>query len=629
MGLISAAVAQNRTGSLKGRTVDENGEPLPGVLVITSSPALIGTKSFISGSQGNYRFPSLAPGTYTLIWELAGFKKATLDGIIISVGRATTMNVTLELSAIEEEVTVTAIAPVLDMTHTKVATTFTRDLIENIPMPRSMEGMAHAAPGVLGSDSNGMGWEVSSHGSEMAQTIYAFDGLNTSDPSTMAPLTSVTGIDAWEEVEIVTGAHPADIGSSGGPYINVITKSGGNKLHGRLAAYLVTAAMVDSNFTQDQLDTFGLGSPSGAKYNHDLNFVLGGPVIKDKLWFFTSGRATRMARASAGFPLDMKQKREKIYGKLTFQATENIKLTGSWNYVYTRLGPYGGSKYRPLEATLQLHEPQLIYNALLNWTLSQNAYAQVSFLRVFNTPWQGQQDEATHQNRDHLTGMTTGGWETTSERHRGKWLFSPSVTFFLDNTLGGDHEVKIGGEYEFDPIRSDNFMNEPISTNTWDGSPYEFDNVGRFRAWGFPVEAGEAGRSKQSIRTYSAYIQDNWTIKNRVTVALGLRYQDSHGYLPAQTSAQIDEWLFLDPVFFATKDYPEYKNIMNFKTLSPRIGLTYDITGDGKTVAKASFSRYMDNMRGAWFSNANANGYNYQDYEWIDDNMLRGVIFYE
>ena len=397
---------------------------------------------------------------------------------------------------------------------------------------------------------------------------------------------------------------------------------------GTATVYLADESLTDTNFTDDQLNTLDLLGPQKDKYVRDLSLSVGGPIIKNKLWFFTSGRSYNWARAQSGFPKDVTHDEKFVFGKLTWQATKNIKLMAFMNYVKIHRPyylPYGSWKFKTEEALTQWDEPGYVYNAQFNWILSQNAFLDFRFMRVDRQFGEMQRPDATHTNIDNGTGITSGAWTQTAVRHRGRYQYTPSMSFFLDNVLGGNHEVKIGGEYDYAPITVDRYCKEPIITSTWFGSPYtQGGNVGSFTAIPYTDVEGD-GDSKQLIIKTSAYIHDNMTIADRVTLNIGVRYTSGHGHLPAQYGEECDYWMWLDPVWFARTEFPEYRDVLVFNTLSPRFGVVFDVFGDGKTVARASASRYYDTARGVWYTWASPNGFSRAWYRWIDDNW-NGLI---
>jgi len=195
----------------------------------------------------------------------------------------------------------------------------------------------------------------------------------------------------------------------------------------------------------------------------------------------------------------------------------------------------------------------------------------------------------------------------------------PSLTLFLDGFLGGNHELKIGGEYELGYTHIDNWSEEPIRTWSWNGSPYYFGgNRGQFVAYGYAPERGPNEKIFDMYK-YALYVQENWTIQDRLTLNLGLRYWHASGSLPEQKYPEASYWLWLDPVFFAEMELPAIDELIGFEGLAPRLGLSFDIFGNGKTIAKASYSRYYDYMLNVFHAAYRVINYGY--YSWIDRNL--------
>jgi len=617
--LISPGLAQRQTGSLEGKVSDPENSPLPGVTVTISSPSLLGTREFVTTDTGHFRFVALSPGTYAVKCELSGFKILIREDLIVSVGKTATVELTLEPSTIEEEITVTATAPVVDVKSSKVAVTYTKELLTNIPMNRSLTSIINTAPGAVpdGSYSPNL---TSVHGSPISQNQYALDGLNTTDPLIAFPI-AMPDISTVDEMEMEIGAHPAEVGGASGAFINVVTRSGGNEFHGEGTLYYFNESLVDSNFSQEQLDSLGVGSPSFPKNSQDFSLSLGGPILKDKLWFFSNGRYTGTASAVLGFPLDVTNKAYYGMGKLTYQLTKNIKLMGYYNYRKALGERIGASQWFSPEATRKTDGSLKNINTQVSWILGPNAFLDIRSMWVNIKDYLLHYPEATHQNIDDGTGMTTGAWRWEEYGGRRRWSSQASFTLFVDDFIGGDHEVKLGGEIEKTRFYNSNWAKEPIITHTLFGSPYAYgDNVGYFEAWGFPPTEEDAvdAEAQNDATGYHFYIQDAWTIKDRLTLNLGLRYDQGQGSFPAQYVAEVPYWLWLDPVWFGRMDIPKQDNVLTFKMLAPRVGLVYDIFGNGKTIAKASYSVYSDAFLITSFTWANPNGYNMSVYVWAD-----------
>ena len=618
--LISPALAQRQTGSLEGKVVDIEKIPLPGVMITLSSPALLGTQEFISSDTGDFRFIALSPGVYSIRCELDGFKIVVREGLAINVGKTTIIEVIMESSDIKEEVTVTAAAPVVDVKSSKLAVSFTKEQFQHLPTGRSVYSLINSAPGAVQDYSYTAAYQ-SVHGSPVSQNFYSLDGLNMTGPVVGDNL-SRPDMSAIEEMEMEAGAHLAEVPTSGA-YINIVTRSGGNEFHGEGTVYYFNESLVDRNFSQEQLDSLGIGGPTFDKDQQDFSGSIGGPIFKDKLWFFLNGRYGSGTYVVSGFPEDVWYKSGNGMGKLTYQLHEKIKIMGNYNF-YNAHNPYTfAGRWRAPEACIDLTENIQSLNTQLNLVVSPNSFLDIRGMFIWALNSNLQRPEATVWNYDRGTGMTTGAYYFSQRLSRKRMSFATSYTHFIDSFLAGSHELKFGLELERARYNNWIWAKEPLLTTSWNGSPYYFGgNIGYFAAYGIPSleSEGKDAAVKNLISGYHLYIQDQWTIKERLTLNLGLRFDSHTGSFDAQYSAEVPYWHWIDPDFFARKDYAEVKNVVGFQMLSPRFGLVYDIFGNGKTIAKASYSRYMDSLLISGFQRANPNILSEKDYIWYDLN---------
>ncbi len=622
LSMISGALAQRQTGSLAGKIVDKsNNETLPGVAVTVSSPALMGTKDFVSTQTGSFRSPSLPPGIYAITCVMPGFKKLTQEGLIISVGKTTTITIGMEQSTIEEEVTIIATSPVVDIKSSKIAVTYTKELLQSLPMNRSMYSIINSIPGAI-TDTFSSSYS-SVHGSVATGNMYALDGLNITNPEVGSSMTTID-FNMIEEIEIELGAHPADVGSVSGAYVNIVSRSGGNTLHGDATAVYFTKSFVDSNFSREQLDALKVAAAGSDKELRDFSLGVGGRIIKDKLWFFAAGRYYSYAASVINFPKDYTSTAEYGMGKLTYQMTKNIKWMGYYNYRHSNapyfLNPYMDARTVTVESTAIEDFTVNNLNVQMNWILSPNAFLDLRGMWIDSNGDYLNQPGATHQNTDRGTGVRTGAWRYPEYYHRARLIASGALTLFADNLLGGSHELKIGGEYEKNKSYRNAWMPEPIHTYSWGDSPYYYGNyIGVFVAWGFAKDRSDGG-FKFEGSNLNFYAHDQWSfLKDRITLNLGLRFDSSRLWLPAQDSPEVPEWLWLDPVFFGRTDYAEVKDLIVLNDFSPRLGLVIDLFGNGKTAAKVSYSRYRDYLS-FMMGRVNPNDYSAQQYAWFDLN---------
>ena len=637
-GLFSVAFSQQQTGSVKGTITDNEGNPLPGVTVTVSSPALMRIQTFTTTETGAFRFPALPPGTYTLRAELPGHKTIDRGNIVVRVGMTITLDLTMEMTAVEEEVTVTAASPTVDVQSTKLTVTMDRELLKNIPMARDLYDIVNSAPGAV---SEGVTYRRTSsiHGSTVRGNTYAFDGVNMNDPVVMYPLTNIN-FDVMDEVEMITAGHTASVGYTDGAYINIVTKSGGNKFSGGAVVYYTNDGFAQHLWTDEQVGAMGVSKPSVEKKWFDGSLTLGGPVLKDKIWFFANGRyitnelRTNFIPFTDVFghyhgPYDWTHEEKMGFGKLTAQLSSKLKLMAMFNYVdiyrpmYEQPGPYVAF----MATRIWDHEKGTTLNGVLNYVLNQNTFIdlRVGYVsRLFPLPMQ---KEA--QDLPWVQDYSSNYFYITSARFneiylRKRFQTGAYLTSFKDNFLGSNHEFKAGAEIEtaygdWDWWRKDNMI---WDIDTRNPNNYYYSDRGRLRFYICGPDKGSTKIIDQAMRI-GGYIQDSATFANRLTLNVGLRFDYSTGWKPAVSktaggnpiSVFIGETI-VSPYIAATypdnfpnglnpwgdATSPEWKDIISWNSFSPRFGLTYDVFGNGKTAFKFSFNRYTEYLMLQYFS---------------------------
>ena len=645
IGLATATLAQQQTGSIRGTITDTEGNVLPGVTVTASSKVLMGIQTYVTTDTGTFRFPALPPGTYTISAEMPGFKTVKRENIIVRVGMVVTVDITMEMTTLEEEVTVTAASPVVDVEQSKVTVVMDKDLLRNIPMARDLYDIVNSAPGAI---SEGMTYRRTSsiHGATVRDNTYAFDGVNMNDPVVMYPLTNIN-FDVMDEVEMVTAGHPASVGYTSGAYINVVTRSGGNNFSGGAVLYYTNDSLAQHLWTDEQAQALGVSKPGVDKSWIDGSFTLGGPIMTDRIWFFSNARYIKQEQ-STNFkeftdilgvhhgPYDWSHKEIMGFIKLTSQVTSNIKFMGMFNYVdrYRPMYEEPGA-YTVFQATrIWDHEKDYTGTGVINYILNQNTFFDIRagyVHRWFPIPLQEEARGLPWINdyAEPWGGITTARFNETYLRKR--FQTGAYFTRFQDNFLGGNHEFKGGVEFEdaygdWDWWRKDNLI------WYWYNGPYYYgttthngvSGVGKGRIY-FYICGSDKGSTKiiDKARRIGAYIQDSATFADRLTVNIGLRFDRSWGWKPAVTKAAggnpMSVWIgenYIRPFTAALypdrypdginpyeeMTAPEWKDIMIWNAFSPRIGLTYDLFGNGKTALKASYSRYSQYMMLQYFS---------------------------
>jgi hypothetical protein len=615
--LSAPALAQTRTGSIFGSVRDATGQVLPGVSVTLSGPTLVTDQvTSTSTETGSYRFLALPPGTYTLRFELSGFKTHVNEGVVVEVGGNTGINVQLELSSVEEVVTVVGESPMVDTKSTVIGANFDEALLEEVPSARDVWSLLeHQAPGVttnrldVGGSETGLQALFSARGTSWQQNSYYLNGVNVTCPDALGASGYYYDYDSFEEVQVETGSHPASVNAAG-VYLNMVTKTGGSEYAGGSSFFYQSNGTQGENL-DDELRSRGATS-AAFDYLSDFNVQFGGPIVTDKSTFFGSFRDERVHRFVPGFPTgcdpnnpdtcitedtDMWQ----FLVKNTTQINDKNRIGAEWHHMSYYKPWRGAAANRTPVATWVEDDTFDIVQAEWTSTLSQNALLDVRFshLAVFFPTFQ-QPDAVLQSAFDAGLNQFFNARDFNTERHRKRFAYKADMTYFKEAWGGGNHEFGFGFEYDHSPIFNENTAIDDVDLRFRNGAP---DQV---------LLRNTPFNNKYGIDQLGFYVDDIITIGSRATIKLGLRYDAYDGYLPAQTSPA-GTWV-------PARDFAEVNGLLDVGSFAPRFGVTYRLLEEKSVTLKASYGRYYNQFTTGFPNYANQNGSLADTWTWTDRN---------
>ena len=618
------------TGTIQGRVTDAQGAVLPGVTVTATSPALIGQQTTVSSEAGSYRFPAVPPGTYTVTYELAGFNTLRREGISITLGFTANLNVELTLATLQETVTVTGASPVIDTTSTRVQQNFKLEQLQSIPNGRDMWALLAVTPAVqmtridVGGNRAGTQTGYNAYGFT-GQVRVLIEGINTTEGTGGAGF--YFDYASLEEAFLGTSGQGAEMPNPG-VQSQFIAKSGGNMFNGEYYLDWYNNALQGSNLPDNYTTPVaqgGYGIREGAneidRY-YDTAIQAGGPIKKDKVWWFGTYRKQFNAVAQPQFRFDQTFDTElwNAVGKGTYQVNQKNKLIGYYQWGQklqaTRL-PYAAYFYNDAGSTNKQDSGSWVYKGEWNGTITDKLYVEARYGEFgYYFPLTANTDEQYFWRDTGLNEVTGGQQRWQLDRTRKQT--TGAATYFLD-TSKGSHTFKVGGEY--------------LNEIGWEGYEQQFggdidhqyaNGVSSTVVFTLPTatEVGKLGlgrdgalTAQSALSVFGAFINDTWAV-GRLTVNAGLRYDRYSGSLPEQNqlAASVGP-TSVQALTFAQQD------LYTWNQFAPRIGATFDLSGDGKTVIKANYGLFWHNPGVGVGSDANPNTTaKSETYVWNDIN---------
>jgi hypothetical protein len=576
--ITASAFAQATSSSLTG-TVSTGGNPLPGATVTVTSPALQGSRTTVTGANGDYYIPALPPGTYDVRFELEGMTTVTHKAVL-RLAETSRVDSELRVSAVAEAITVTATTPSVLETP-QVSTNIDAKLVEALPIGRRIQDRILLAPGVTSAGTNG---QAVINGAQSFDNLYLVNGVVINENVRGQPQGAVIE-DAIQETTLLTAGVSAEFGRFTGGVISTITKSGGNEFSGSFRDNVTNDKWVSKTPIEkaDHID----------KINNIYEATLGGRILRDRLWFFGAARKENSSSSDqtvapagvAPIPFATTRDQKRYEGKLTGMVTSKHTLVGSYLKVTdvqgnTRFGNIVDvASLRSVENPIKL--TSFHYNGVLtNSLLIEALYSKKDFSIIGGGASARDEINGTLL-RDRATGWR--GWSPTfcgvcepKQRNNKDW--SAKANYFLSTKLTGSHNVAAGYD-EFHELRNEN--------NYQSGSDYRFfgdfilangqlfihadpkNDPGSANAhsrWEWDPLLGLSQTS--DFATKSVFVNDKWSLNQKWSFNAGLRYDKHDGENQAKVKTASDS------------------------RFSPRLGAIYDLKGDGRQRVSFTYGRY-------------------------------------
>jgi Carboxypeptidase regulatory-like domain len=586
---------------IAGSVKDATGAVLPGVTVEASSPALIErSRTAVTDGAGLYRIIDLRPGVYTVTFTLGGFGTVRREEIVLPANFTATIDAELRVGALEETVTVSGESPVVDVQSPVQQQVLTRELLESVPTGRNLWGVGGTMLGVqlsapdVGGTAGMQQTYMAVHGSDRRDNAIQVDGMSVNGIEGDGAIQNYFNQDMFEEMSYQTSALGAEVQSSG-VRLNMIPKDGSNTFRGSVFISHTPGAWQSNNFTTELADQ-GLRAPNRVERIFDQNMGLGGPILRNKLWFYGTFRRwgvdqtitdsfynldptfrTYVPDLSRPTVDDNVIKSGAI--RLTYQASRQHKVAG----YFDRIVKFRGHECPPLSAeeACGIRSPKRYFTAQFKYT------GTLSERLLLEGGWS--ENDETYSTQEAQPSFRPGDVgrldRTTTERWGapiGPYYFRVPDRHTFTATLSyvtGSHALKGGMQLG----KGGNLHQREINGGL--GLYQEYRTANGVRQPASVVIHNTPQWAEEKIKyDLGIFIQDVWTYK-RLSVSPGVRFEAFNTYVPEQSSPP--------GRFVPARHFDKIENLPNWRDVAPRFGAVYDLFDDGKTALKMHIGKYM------------------------------------
>jgi hypothetical protein len=579
----ASAFAQS---AITGLVRDATGAVLPGVTVEATSEALIErARTAVTDAQGRFTIVDLRPGTYKVVFTIQGFATFVASAVDLPSDFTATVNADMRLGAVEESVTVAGQSPVVDVQNAQRTTILGRDLLDAVPVARMYQAEGALAVGTKVSDQNVGGARaavnprLTAHMSVTKDTTIDVDGMKMN--------TLVGGGDSHpdhndamsQEITVQTAALGAEV-SAGGPHLNLIPREGGNAFSGATYAGYTNGSFQTDNLTQDLIDR-GLKTPDAVDLIFDTNASVGGPIARDRLWFFGSYRNVGNNNIVAnsfypdGSPGIYEQRVRNYTLRLTWEVNTANKITAYDDYQTKYVGHLYTSGTDVVLAAAR-RPPVLKYTDAIKWTstVSSKFFFDVGWGTSVNSYREGYQPGIQRTpftpewyGNASRVDIVRNTMNLASAPELGTYNFRYMLISSM-NYVTGSHALKAGMQWHIGDNRLNRDANGDLTVRFRDGVP---DSV---IVYDTPARLHDRMNADLGL-----YIQDSWTLR-RLTINPGFRWE--------YFNSSIEPMAVEPGRFVPARSFSEVPDVPNWKNLAPRLGVVYDLTAMRRRRSRAA-----------------------------------------